>query len=97
MVILLADPPPRENLLFAAAFQVLGHGTGVGQLSRRDNYDMFMMSPPPSPPGEEVEDEEGDHEEEDHGEEDQEEDPDSAPIGCPYGPYSPVAPEEMGG
>eukprot|EP00962_Isochrysis_galbana_P024092 scaffold7368_cov143-Isochrysis_galbana.AAC.5 len=59
-----------------------------------------MTSPPPSPPGEEVEDEEGDHEEEDHGEEDQEEDPDSAPIiGYPYGPYtlySPVAPEELG-
>jgi hypothetical protein len=66
------------------------------------NYDMFifMTSPPPSPPGDEVEDEEGDHEEEDHGEEDQEEDPDSAPIiGYPYGPYtlySPVAPEELG-
>jgi len=50
----------------------------------------------PSPPGEEEEEEEGDHEEEDHGEEDSEEDPDSAPIGYPYGPYSPVAPDETG-
>eukprot|EP00962_Isochrysis_galbana_P013441 scaffold3811_cov116-Isochrysis_galbana.AAC.5 len=52
-----AELPPRDNLLFTAASQVLGHGTGVGQFSVRDNYDMFMISPPPSPPGEEEEEE----------------------------------------
>eukprot|EP00962_Isochrysis_galbana_P014140 scaffold4029_cov117-Isochrysis_galbana.AAC.4 len=45
-----AELPPRDNLLFTAASQVLGHGTGVGQFSVRDNYDMFVISPPPSPP-----------------------------------------------
>jgi len=55
-----------------------------------------MISPPPSPPGEEEEEEEGEgeDEEEDHGEEAHEEDPDSAPIGYPYGLYSPFVSEE---
>eukprot|EP00962_Isochrysis_galbana_P032551 scaffold10715_cov114-Isochrysis_galbana.AAC.3 len=33
----------------SSASQVLGHGTGVGLPSRRDNYDIFMISPPPPP------------------------------------------------
>jgi len=76
-----ADPLPRQHSTTTSASQVLSHGTGVGFLSRRDNYDIFMISPPPSPPGEEEDDEEEDHGEDDRDEsQSQDEDQDSMPI-----------------
>eukprot|EP00962_Isochrysis_galbana_P035833 scaffold12300_cov132-Isochrysis_galbana.AAC.6 len=50
-----AELPPRDNLLFTAASQVLGHGTGVGQFSVHPDILPTPMAlttlPPLSAPG----------------------------------------------